>query len=129
MRSTLGRWLALLLPLILFSPITGPAAAQDARTLLQAADKAIGASAVNSVQYSGTGFIAAPGQSYAPDGDWPRFELKSYTGTIDYGSKSGKEDYVRAQGNYPARGGGQQPVIGEQRITNFVNGNYAWTLT
>lgn len=106
-----------------------PASAQDAGALLRAADRAIGASAVNSVQYSGTGFIAAPGQSYAADGDWPRFELRSYVMTIDYATRSGKEEYVRAQGNYPVRGGGQQPVIGEQRLTNFVNGNYAWMLT
>jgi len=116
------------MPLIALAPMTVPAAAQDARALLQGADRAIGASAVNSVQYSGTGWLAAVGQSYAADGDWPRFELRSYTSTIDYGSKSGKEEYVRAQGNYPPRGGGQQPVIGEQRFTNFVNSNYAWTL-
>ena len=121
-------WLGVLLPLINLAPMTGPAAAQDARALLQGADRAIGANAVNSVQYTGTGYLAAFGQSYATDGDWPRFELRSYTNTIDYSSKSAKEEYVRAQGNYPVRGGGQQPVIGEQRFTNFVNGNYAWTL-
>jgi glyoxylase-like metal-dependent hydrolase (beta-lactamase superfamily II) len=113
----------------LLVPVTGPAAAQDAKALLQAADRAINASATKSVQYSGTGWIAAPGQSYAIDGDWPRFELPSYTKTIDYGSRSGKEEYARAQGNYPVRGGGQQPVIGQERFTNFVSGNYAWTLT
>jgi len=119
-------WLGLLA--LIVAPIATPAAAQDAKALLQAADKAIGASQVNSVQYSGTGYIAREGQSYAVDGDWPRFELRSYTMTIDYGSKSGKEEYARAQGNYPVRGGGQQPVIGEERFTNFVNGNFAWTL-
>jgi len=35
----------------------GPAAAQDAASLLQAANRAIGASAVNSVVYSGTGWL------------------------------------------------------------------------
>ena len=97
--------------------------------MLQAADKAIGASGVNSVRYSGTGWLGAFGQSYAVDGDWPRFELRSYTNTIDYNSKSGQEDYVRAQGNYPVRGGGQQPVIGEQHYINYVAGNYAWLRT
>ena len=122
--------IAALLPalLIALAAMTVSAAAQDAKTLLEAADRAIGASAVNSVQYSGTGWIAAVGQSYAPDGDWPRFELRSYANTIDYGGRTGKEEYVRAQGNYPPRGGGQQPVIGEQRFTNFVNGNYAWAI-
>jgi glyoxylase-like metal-dependent hydrolase (beta-lactamase superfamily II) len=120
--------LGALVALIMLAPMTVPAATQDARAVLQGADRAIGAHTVNSVQYSGTGWLAAFGQSFATDGDWPRFELRSYTNMIDYGSRSAREEYVRAQGNYPPRGGGQQPVIGEQRFTNFVNGNYGWTL-
>ena len=87
MRNRLRIWLGVLMPLIASAPMAAPAAAQDARALLQAADKAIGASAVNSVQYSGTGWLAAFGQSYATDGDWPRFELRSYTNTIGYGRR------------------------------------------
>jgi hypothetical protein len=124
----MGICITVLVPLILSASMTLPAAAQDATALLRAAERATGASAVNSVQYSGKGWLAAVGQSYAADTDWPRLELRSYTNTVDYGSRSAKEEYVRAQGNYPPRGGGQQPVIGEQRFTNFVNGNYAWTL-
>ena len=85
------------------------AAAQDAKSLLQAADKAIGASAVNSVVYAGTGWMGAVGQSFATEGDgsdWPRTDFKSYTATIDYASKSAKEEHVRVQGNNVARGGG-----------------------
>src|SRR5262249_48714073 len=48
--------------------IAGPAAAQNAASLLQAADKAIGASAVNSVVYSGTGWMGAVGQSFSTEG-------------------------------------------------------------
>jgi len=106
----------------------GPAAAQDAASLLQAANRAIGASAVNSVIYSGTGWMGYPGQSFAT-GDLPRTDLKSYTLTVDYASKSSKEDFVRVQGNNIPRGGGAGfPVQGEQKVTNFVSGNYAWTL-
>ena len=106
----------------------GTAAAQDARSLLQAADRAMGASAVKSVQYSGTGWMSAVGQSFAADGDWPRADLQSYTNTIDYDSKSSKEEYVRVQGNNPPRGGGGMPIQGEARGANFVSGNYAWNL-
>ena len=84
----------------------GPAAAQDAASLLQAADKAIGASAVTSVAYSGTGRMAYVGQSFGAGDDWPRTDLKMYTVTIDYPSKSSKEEFVRVQGNNPPRGGG-----------------------
>ena len=108
--------------------MVGPAAAQNAASLLQAADKAVGASAVNSVQYTATGWMGYPGQPFG-NLDLPRSDLKSYTMTIDYPSKSSKEDYVRVQGNNIPRGGGQGfPVQGEQHTTDFVAGNAAWNL-
>src|SRR5436190_3518482 len=117
--------------LVILSSMVAPATAQDAKTLLQAADKAMGASAVNSVQYSGTGWMGAVGQSFATIGagsDWPRTDFKSYTATIDYSSKSAKEEHVRVQGNNVARGGGFVPLQGEVRATNFVSDKYAWNL-
>jgi glyoxylase-like metal-dependent hydrolase (beta-lactamase superfamily II) len=113
---------------IAFASLLGTAAAQDARTLLRAADRAIGASATDSIQYSGTGWMRPVGQSFAANGDWPRLDLKSYTNTIDYGSRSGKEDYVQVQGNNRPLGGGFQPIVGERHTTEFVSGNSAWTL-
>lgn len=104
------------------------AAAQDARSLLQAADRAMGASAVKSVQFSGAGLVRAVGQSFAPDADWPQIDMPSYTQTIDYATRSSKEEMVRRQGNYPPRGGGGIPIQGEQRQTSLVSGNYAWSL-
>ena len=53
----------------------GTAAAQDARAILQAASTAIGAGNVKSIQYSGTGWNAATGQSFSPNDDWPRFDV------------------------------------------------------
>src|SRR5260370_5679467 len=108
-----------------------PAAAQNAASLLQAADNAIGASAVNSVVYAGTGWMGAVGQSFATEGDgsdWPRTDFKSYSATIDYPSKSFKEEHVRAQGNNPPRGGGFVPLQGEAHTTHFVSGNFHWAL-
>src|SRR6201987_6301073 len=121
----------LLMGTALMAVMSGPVAAQTAASLLQAADKAIGANAVNSVQYSGTGWMGAVGQSFATEGtgsDWPRTDFKSYSATIDYPSKSSKEEHVRVQGNNPARGGGFVPLQGEVRTTNFVSGNFAWNL-
>src|SRR5688572_19462644 len=127
MRNRLA-WLlvpALVVPALL---VGAAATAQDAAGVLQAAAKAMGSAAVKSVQYTGKGWLGSPGQSYAPDGDWPRGDLTTYTMTIDYGSKSAKEEYVRVQGNNSKQGGGGIPIQGEQRVTNFVNANYAWTL-
>ena len=107
----------------------GPAAAQDARSVLQAAAKAMGVSDAKSIQYTGTGWQGMVGQNFAPDQDWPRVDLTSYTRTIDFDSMSSKEEYVRVQGNHPQRGGGAGfPFLTEQRVTNFVSGNSAWTL-
>ena len=114
--------------IVLLVLMVGTATAQDARSLLQAASTAMGAASLKSIQYSGTGMQAAVGQSYAAGGDWPRFEVPSYTRTIDYDSGSSKEELTRRQGNYPPRGGGGTPIQGEQRITNMVRGNYAWNL-
>jgi len=107
---------------------TGPNPNQAAgKALLQAADKAIGASNVKSVAVTATGWIGSPGQQYA-QGDLPRADLKSFSLVRDYSTKSAKTDYVRVQGNNPPRGGGGIPVQGEQRTTEFVNGNNAWNL-
>ena len=109
--------------------VTGPATAQNARALLQAADQATGASKVNSIQYTATGRVAYIGQNFTTTDDWPRVDLKSWSETIDYGSKSMREEQVRVQGNNPARGGGAGfPINGEQRANTMVSGNYAWTL-
>jgi glyoxylase-like metal-dependent hydrolase (beta-lactamase superfamily II) len=122
--------------LLLSTAMVAPAAAQQgqpnpnqaaAKALLQAADKAIGASNVKSFTVAATGRIGSPGQQFA-QGDLPRADVKSYTFTADYGSKSAKTDYVRVQGNNPPRGGGGIPIQGEQRTTEFVNGNTAWNL-
>jgi len=96
------------------------------KAILQAADNAIGASKVNSIQMAATGRIGSPGQQFA-QGDLPRADLKSYSETIDYSSKSQKRDYVRVQGNNLPRGGGGIPIQGEARTAEFVAGNSAWT--
>jgi len=100
-----------------------PAAAQDAKTFLQAADKAMGASGVKSVVYTGAGTMRYPGQNFDPVSDWPRAPMTSYTNTIDYGTKSSKEDYSVDVAKKERGGGLAQP-----HSTEFVSGNYAWNL-
>src|SRR5437867_6752521 len=102
--------------------------AQDARGVLQAAVKAMGAANLKTVQYSGTGWNAAVGQSFSPQEDWPRFEVTRYTRTIDYDAKSSREEFTRRQGNNPPRGGGGTPLQGEQQQVLIVSGNYAWNM-
>jgi len=105
-----------------------PAAAQDARSVLRAAADELGVTDMTSLQYSGTGWIGAVGQNFAPDEDWPRFDLTSYTRTIDFATNSSREDMIAVQGHNPVRGGGRQPIQGERRRTLLVSGEHAWDL-
>ena len=128
MKSQLGMMLGL------SALMVGPAMAQNqptpdqaaAKALLQAADKAIGASTVKSWTISGTGWMGYPGQQFA-QGDVNRSDLKSFAFTADLGSKSSKWEYVRVQGNNPLRGGGAGfPIQGEQSFNEGAAGNLGW---
>ena len=62
-----------------------------------------------------------------PSSPWPKFINKSYTRSIDFEAPASRVDRVRMQGENPPRGGGQQPVIGEQpqNQTIIVNAEHA----
>jgi glyoxylase-like metal-dependent hydrolase (beta-lactamase superfamily II) len=101
----------------------GVCSAQNAKATLQAALKTMGD--VQSIRYSGTGKFYAFGQSFQPTSAWPATNLTSYTKTIDYNSKSAKEELTRVEPNPPLPGGGR-PFGGEDKQVNFVSGPYAW---
>src|SRR5580700_360203 len=103
--------------------LTLSAIAQDAKSVLQSATKAMGD--VKSIQYSGTGQFGILGQEFTPGGAWPVNDIKSYTRTIDYGSKSAKEEMTQVEPT-PIRKGGGGPFAGEQKQVNLVSGQYAW---
>lgn len=113
---------ALTAALLLALPSSVPA--QETRAALEAATQALGA--VRSLEYTGSGVMFQAGQSPAPGQPWPRFNLKSYTRAVNYDTASLRDDLVRTQGANPPRGGGVQPVRGEQRqaaIPNAVLGD------
>jgi len=114
--------------LALLGLMAGTTAAQDAKTVLQAASKAMGADNLKTIQITGTGTAGAVGQSYSPNDDWPHFDVPKYTRTIDYTAKSSKEELTRRQGTYPPRGGGGTPIQGEQQQVLIVSGNSAWNM-
>jgi glyoxylase-like metal-dependent hydrolase (beta-lactamase superfamily II) len=112
--------------LVLLSPVASYA--QDGRAALENVAKAMGAGAVKSIQYSGSGVNFAVGQNYTPDLPWPRFVVKSFTRTVSYETASIRDELVRTQGENPARGGGGQPVQGEQRQNFATRGDFAWNV-
>ena len=101
------------------------ASAQDAKTALGNVSKSLGADTLKTVQYSATGFDFALGQNPNASAPWPKFIEKSYTRAIDF-DKTSRVDRVRLQGENPPRGGGQQPIVGEQSQTNVVSADAPW---
>ena len=55
---------------------------QDSRAVLDGVTKAMGD--VKSLQYTGNGAYFFLGQNVAPGTPWPRFNLKTFTRTINY---------------------------------------------
>jgi glyoxylase-like metal-dependent hydrolase (beta-lactamase superfamily II) len=121
MRTFLSRLAGVL---VLLSPLT--AAAQDAS--LDTVAKAMGAAGLKSIQYSGSGVTFQVGQNYSPDLPWPRFIVKSYTRAASYDTPALRDELVRLQGEDPPRGGGGQPVRGEQRQIFVMSGDFAWNV-
>jgi hypothetical protein len=102
-------------------------AKSDAKSVIAAVEKAMGSADLKSIQYSGVGSNANLGQGVNPTAPWPRFDVTSYTRTINYADSSSKEEWTRIQGNNPVRGGGP-PIMGEQKQNNDVAGNFAWNV-
>src|SRR6267154_5113744 len=100
------------------SLIVGTAFAQDVRSVSQTAAKAMGATNLKTIEYSGTGWDSAVGQSYNLTADWPRVEVSSYTRVLDYDAKSSREERTRRQGNNPTQG---RTPLQEQRVTAFLS--------
>jgi glyoxylase-like metal-dependent hydrolase (beta-lactamase superfamily II) len=92
-----------------------------------AAADAMGATNLNSIQFSGSGTNYAFGQAYTPAGPWPRFEVKTYTAAVDYLAPAMRVEMLRAQGEHPPRGGGAQPFAIDQRTIQVVSGKNAWS--
>jgi glyoxylase-like metal-dependent hydrolase (beta-lactamase superfamily II) len=97
---------------------------QDSRAVLDGVTKAMGD--VKSLQYTGNGAYFFLGQSVAPGTPWPRFNLKTFTRTINYDTPAMRDDFVRTQADPAARGGGGIPLIGEQHLIQGVSGTDAW---
>jgi len=110
----------------LAAALSAPAIAQDANAVIANALKAMGD--LQTVEFSATGYDFVLGQNFNGASPWPKFINKSYTRLIDFQTPASRVDRVRMQGENPPRGGGQQPVIGEQNQnqTIVVNANTPW---
>jgi glyoxylase-like metal-dependent hydrolase (beta-lactamase superfamily II) len=99
----------------------------EQRTGIAAVADAMGATSLNSIEYSGSGELFGFGQAYIPGERWPRFIQRSYNVVVNYQTPAMRMNTVRSQGEFPPRGGAAQPVSADQRTIQVVSGKYAWT--
>jgi glyoxylase-like metal-dependent hydrolase (beta-lactamase superfamily II) len=88
-----------------------PAAlAQDAKTVLMSASKAMGGDGLKTLQYSGTATEFSFGQALNPSAPWPPFEEKSYSRTINYETPGWRVEKILADIPPDRKGGGLPPA-------------------
>jgi glyoxylase-like metal-dependent hydrolase (beta-lactamase superfamily II) len=83
---------------------------------------------LKTVEYSGSGFDFAVGQNVNPNSPWPKFIDKTYRRTMNFETPAYRMERIRTQGENPPRGGGLQPIVGEQtqNQTVVVTTNTPW---
>ena len=109
--------------LAIVSSVTLTVGGQDARSVVAAASKAMGADQLKTIQYSGPGTEYSFGQAYNPGSPWPAWKNKSYTRTIDFDARAMRIERVADAPEPGRKGGGLQPGAMQQLI---VNANTPW---
>jgi glyoxylase-like metal-dependent hydrolase (beta-lactamase superfamily II) len=116
------------------SPARFPPGYVDPAPILAAASKEIGEANLKCITISGTGYAGAVGQAFesAVNVDWPRGALNNYTRTLNYETRTIREEFDREPGKNPASwkyGLGWQdgtPTQKQTRQTFIVSGNDGW---
>jgi glyoxylase-like metal-dependent hydrolase (beta-lactamase superfamily II) len=101
--------------------------ARDGKAVVADVAKALGANGLKSLQYSGTGFLYFFGEGYKPTDAWPKFNLKSYTRTLDFTSGASEEKEVWTQFDDEV-GGAFLKLKGESNSDTFLSGDAAWNI-
>jgi glyoxylase-like metal-dependent hydrolase (beta-lactamase superfamily II) len=101
-------------------------AAESADGVLARAERAMGATGLKSLAFSGSGTGATFGQAYVPGNVWPKLNIISLARIMDYGNGAMREESARTRAE--PTGGGAVPLMGtgEQRQIVFVDGKHAW---
>lgn len=105
----------------------------DPQPILDAAARAIGADNLSCVTIAGTAYAGAVGQQREAgwNVDWPRMELANYTRTMNWQTKTMKEQFDRKPGLNPASwkygvGWRDGPLQQHSRQTFIVSDMHAW---
>jgi glyoxylase-like metal-dependent hydrolase (beta-lactamase superfamily II) len=92
----------------------------DAKSAIANATQALGAGNLKTIQFSGSGFDYVVGQNYNGSSPWPKFNDTTYTRVIDFEAPASSMSRTRTQFENPPHGGGQQPIVGEQKQNQVV---------
>jgi glyoxylase-like metal-dependent hydrolase (beta-lactamase superfamily II) len=79
-----GAILSVVATILVAGPMASTAAAQDAKTVIANASKAMGVDTLNSISYYGSGANFGLGQSNNANGQWPRTNVNDYVRSIDF---------------------------------------------
>jgi hypothetical protein len=112
---------------VLVTLFSWTALAQDAKTAISNASKAMGADDLKTVEFTATGWEYAFGQAVNPKSPWPGFESKTYTRTINFEIPAWHIERVLAPVSPSRRGGGLPPPPSQNFVIN-PNTNWAQQL-
>jgi glyoxylase-like metal-dependent hydrolase (beta-lactamase superfamily II) len=99
----------------LLAAVCVPAAAQDAKTVLATASKAMGSENLNAITYYGSGANFGLGQSNNSNGAWPRTNVNDYVRSIDFTQPASRATGVTFAA--PVTGGPAAQAPFQQNIT------------
>jgi glyoxylase-like metal-dependent hydrolase (beta-lactamase superfamily II) len=97
------------------------------RSAIDAAVDALGARAVNTLQFTASGATFTVGQNFTPEDPWPRVMLRRYSVFVDYEHTRMRQELVRVMGPTMPRGGGV-PFTGELRQAQLSDTRSAWDI-
>src|SRR5689334_11684021 len=96
-----------------------PAFAQDAKTVVANASKAMGVDGLDSIHYYGSGANFTIGQNNNANMPWPRVNANDYVRAIDFRQPASRATWVTWA--VPVTGGAATQGAGLQNITPTMN--------
>ena len=119
-------WIRAALACATLAFVPGAPAAEDAEALLRRTAATMGATDLKTIRFAGSGTGATFGQAFKPGVAWPKLNYSSFARVADYQNAALREDFARSRGE--PTGGGAVPLSGEQKLTTYLHGTYAWNV-
>src|SRR5437870_147306 len=115
----------LMVVLVSVTALVSLAAAQDAKTVINNASRAMGYDQLKSIEYSGPAGLegTAMGQAQSAAKGWPHFTLKNFSRYIDLSSMTGQQNALRSRPAEPdgqLAGGGGLAAAAEAPNTSVI---------